>query len=227
MSPGNALWAHLGTALVLAALVFRLIRHRVSGSWVGGPILLLLTGLTYLPMGGSDVNGYVYAITGQLSLTSLALLGGVTTARLWGVGLLTRREREALMIGLGSLATAFYPLALGLTRLDPYALGFGDWPMQLAVCVLALLAWVSGRRRLALLLLGAIWVFQFGLGESDNLWDYLLDAWLGMYAVLWTVFVGLRRWLGGLRRGRRPAGKVQRFQPSSSASSQPVPSRSR
>jgi len=204
MSLVNALWAHLGTALVLAALVFRLTRYRVSGPWVGALVFLLLAGLTYLPVGGIDLGGYVYAFTGQLSLTSLALLAGVTTTRLWGVGLLTRHETEALLAGLASLAVVFYPLALGLTRLDPYALGFGDWPMPLAVCVIALLAWVSGRWRLALLLLGAIWAFQLGLGESDNLWDYLLDAWLGLYAVLWSVFVGLRRRLAG-RPTPRPA----------------------
>jgi hypothetical protein len=203
MSLANALWAHLGTALVLAALVFRLTRYRVSGPWVGGLVFLLLAGLTYLPVGGIDLGGYVYAVTGQLSLASLALLAGATTMRVWGAGLLTRRETEALLAGLAPLAVVFYPLALGLTRLDPYALGFGDWPMQLAVSVIAMLVWVSGRWRLSLLLLGVIWAFQLRLGESDNLWDYLLDAWLGLYAVLWTVFVGLRRRLAG-RPAPRP-----------------------
>jgi hypothetical protein len=205
MSLANALWAHLGTALVLAALVFRLTRYRVPGPWVGGLVFLLLAGLTYFPVGGIDLGGYVYAVTGQLSLASLALLAGVTTTRLWGVRLLTRRETEALLVGLSAVAVVFYPMALGLTRLDPYVLGFGNWPVQLAVCFIALLVWVLGRWRLALLLLGAIWAFQLRLGESDNLWDYLLDAWLGLYAVLWTVFVGLRRRLAGRPALRREA----------------------
>ena len=140
MSWSHALWAHLGTGLAVAALLLWRSRFRSLSPWFGGLVLLLLFGLTYLPVANIDLGGYVYAITGPLSLTSLLLLAGVAIRRLWGVDPLSRAERDMLLHGVAVIAICFYPLALGLTPFDPYALGFGDWGMQLVVCAAGLLA---------------------------------------------------------------------------------------
>ena len=60
--------------------------------------------------------------------------------------------------------------------------------LPLLAATAAGLAWWRGRRGTALVLLAALWCWLPALGESENLWDYLLDGWLWLYALTWVSF---------------------------------------
>jgi hypothetical protein len=93
------------------------------------------------------------------------------------------------------VAIAFYPFALGLGMIDPYAWGYGSIPFFIGVIVFAtvcgLVNWNKG-----------VWIFAIAIiawvahwHESTNLWDYLLDPFLA--------FWGMSAFFGLLYRNRR------------------------
>jgi hypothetical protein len=94
-----------------------------------------------------------------------------------------------LFSGFGGLA--FYPAALGLTNSDPYAWGY-DSPLLVALFVLSLVAVFYERFLPALCMTGAVAAFTLGIYESTNLWDYLVDPFLTVYALGW-IFLRVRR----------------------------------
>jgi hypothetical protein len=67
--------------------------------------------------------------------------------------------------------------------LDPYAWGYGSIALLLAVIATALLALLLGSNRIAIILALAILAWAAGWHESTNLWDYILDPFLGLWAI--------------------------------------------
>ena len=75
-----------------------------------------------------------------------------------------------------------YPTALGLTYFDLYAYGYYPIVLGPIVFVLFTSALWFGLTLPAVLLSTAFLAFAFGILESDNLWDYLLDPVVAVYA---------------------------------------------
>ena len=97
------------------------------------------------------------------------------------------------MGGAALTGLLLYPMALGLGPFDPYSLGFSGlgfsapWlPLLLAAAATA--AWWRGLRATAVVLLAVFWGWLLGVGESQNLWNYLLDAWLWLFALAWLPY---------------------------------------
>ena len=192
MSFTAGLWAHLQTGLLLlaaACLSPSGLRAR-PGFRVAAPSLLIPA--AFLPLDGSDVTGHVYAYTGALSLPGLLLVTRFAVRRLSCWRPLPEREHRTILIGAAFAALTLYPLALGLGPFDPYALGYAGQALPLILGLGAALSWWWGRRWTAVLLAAVLWAWLLELGESQNLWDYLLDAWLGLFAVFWMLTVPIR-----------------------------------
>jgi len=141
--------------------------------------------LMMVPLFGLSLAGWLRGIIGDLSLTTLLLLGSALYARLnpAATPLWDARERASLLLFISVMALMLYPFALGWGPLDPYRSGYGSIGL---IVMLALLALWALRRGLALLplaiaLAGTGW--SFACYESTNLWDYLLDAPLALYAL--------------------------------------------
>ena len=81
------------------------------------------------------------------------------------------------------MALLLYPFALGWGPLDPYRSGFGSIGLILMLALLALWALRRGLALLSLTIALAVTGWSFNLLESTNLWDYLLDAPLALYAL--------------------------------------------
>jgi len=120
---------------------------------------------------------YVRGFTGELSITSMLLL--------WTAYFSPKKIHvPAAMKGwIAIVALAFYPLALGVSMLDPYAWGYGSITLLAAVIITALIAWLAGFNRIAIILALAILAWAAGWHESSNLWDYILDPFLGLWAI--------------------------------------------
>lgn len=98
--------------------------------------------------------------------------------------LLPGEQQRMLSVTVLLVAVWFYPLSLGAAAPDPYALGFGDFRFSTALLLLGLAAWVSRAYALCLMLVLAQAAFHFRVLHSDNLWDYLLDPALVVYALV-------------------------------------------
>ena len=143
-----------------------------------------------LPLRGIPIGGYVRGIVGDLSVTSLLLLATAIVALASGPKLHDRGELRALAAFVLAGALFLYPMGLGLTSFDPYALGYSPHVRGFlaALAPVALFAWIRGRLLLLLALVLALAAFRFEVLESSNLWDYLLDPWLAAGMLGWAGF---------------------------------------
>jgi hypothetical protein len=98
-----------------------------------------------------------------------------------------RRELFAVLAVVLGGALFLYPMTLGLTRYDPYRLGFRSEGFLIVLALLALSAWLVRYRLLPAVLCAAAVAFGLQLGESQNLWDYLLDPFVSVFAAAWIV----------------------------------------
>ena len=138
-----------------------------------------------IPVFGLSLAGWLRGMVGDLSLTSVLLLGGALIVRVNPAmgGLWDARERASLLLFISVMALLLYPFALGWGPLDPYRSGFGSIGLILMLALLALWALRRGLALLSLTIALAVTGWSFNLLESTNLWDYLLDAPLALYAL--------------------------------------------
>ena len=149
--------------------------------WMLKVLLTVLIGnLFYWPLGfGMELPlaAYVRGVTGDLSIVTLLLL--------WTSALLSAKPTPILFkFAIVLLALSFYPFALGLGMIDPYAWGYGSIAFFIGVLTFALvcglLNWVKGVWIIAIAIIA--WAAHWH--ESANLWDYLLDPFLVIWALL-------------------------------------------
>ena len=153
-----------------------------------------------IPFGGLPIAAYVRGWMGDLSITSLMLLLMILLRPVFGWSKFALRARISLLILIVLAALMLYPMALGMGSFDPYRWGYGNpW----FLCCWLLLAVAACFCQLALVVFAiALAVLAWGAGwyESTNLWDYLLDPLLAIYATSALVRNGIQILLK-LRRG--------------------------
>ncbi|OWF65989.1 hypothetical protein B6A14_09580 [Polynucleobacter hirudinilacicola] len=152
-------------------------------------LILLIANLFFWPLGlGMELPlvAYVRGVVGDLSIVTMLLL--------W-TSLLPKNKPApfAFKFALALIAIIFYPLALGLGMMDPYAWGYGSIGFFIAVLFFALVCglahWSKG-----------VWIIAIGIlawaghwHESANLWDYLLDPFLAIWALTGLIAALYRR----------------------------------
>lgn len=142
--------------------------------------VLLLANLFFWPIGMSlelPLSAYVRGVTGELSIVTMLLL--------WSSVLpFAKKTPLGFKVAVALIAIAFYPLALGLGMLDPYAWGYGSIGLLIATIFFAMACGLAGWTK-------GVWILSFAIiawaahwHESANLWDYLLDPFLAIWALL-------------------------------------------
>jgi len=142
--------------------------------------VLLLVNLFFWPLGMSlelPLSAYVRGVTGELSIVTMLLL--------WSSVLpFAKKTPLEFKVSVTLIAIAFYPLALGLGMLDPYAWGYGSIGLLIATIFFAIVCGLAGWTK-------GVWILSFAMiawaahwHESANLWDYLLDPFLTIWALL-------------------------------------------
>ena len=152
-------------------------------------LALLIGNVLFWPLGlGMELPlvSYVRGVTGDLSI--------VLTLLLWSSLLPSSKPTPmAFKFAIVIIAIGFYPFALGLGMIDPYAWGYGSFAFLIAVIVFAVVCalanWTKGVWIIAIAIIA--WAAQWH--ESSNLWDYLLDPFLAIWALFSLVGMLYRR----------------------------------
>lgn len=187
-------WTGLsGIALVWLLLALRLpVAARLSQ-----PKRLLFVLVVYsavlLPIFGLSLAGFLRGLAGDLSTTSVLLLAAALAARLRQLAgeaqsqMWSASERFVLFAFLSLLALLLYPFALGIGTLDPYRSGFGGVSFIVILALLSLWAMRRGSYLLPAACSLAVLGWSMGWYESTNMWDYLIDVPLAIYAIVQTI----------------------------------------
>ena len=197
----------LAAALLALPGVRRLARPRLTALLAAVVILVLA------PLGTLPVAACVRGATGDLSITTLVLLGSVVLRWVTGWPPVDQRARFSLLGCISIAALALYPMALGVGLFDPYRLGYGSPWLLGALFAAALAAWFRRLDLIAICIALAVLAWTVRWYESNNLWDYLLDPLVSFYAVSVLARRGANRILRsfrGLRRGAAPVGFMVR-----------------
>ncbi len=181
----------LGNGLAIVVLVSRMPRvsrlvpsHR---GWLLGAVFVA----ALVPLGSLPLAGYLRGAIGDLSITTLTLLGAALLRMQLGRPVL--QDRNTLLLLLIVAAAGFYPLALGWGEYDPYRLGYGSYWLLAYLLGLALLAAWKGFFAVTFAIAAAVLAWSAGWYESTNLWDYLLDPLVAAYAVAAFIRQGVRK----------------------------------
>jgi hypothetical protein len=169
-------FGYLGCLLLVAAFA----------AWCAGrsrfrmAIALGSAAVLFVPVGELLAVEYLRAAIGDLSIVTQVLLAAFVLGHTPD-----RRQLAPIMAVALAGAVFLYPAALGVTVFDSYALGYASVPFIAVLAGLTLAAWYLRFEWLAACLLVAAAAKVAGVLESRNLWDYLVDPLLVLYAAFW------------------------------------------
>jgi len=152
-------------------------------------LLLFIGNIFFWPLGmGMELPlvAYVRGITGDLSVV-LSLL-------LWSTLLPSNKPAPiAFKFAVLVIAICFYPFALGVGMADPYAWGYGSGIFLVAVLFFALVCGLANWSKGVWIIAIAIIAWSVQWHESSNLWDYLFDPLLAIWAISSCIGMLFRR----------------------------------
>lgn len=204
--------ALLGIDLVLCAAGVRVLASRIDVTrWAKWAVIACLV-LLWLPFGVAQLPllAYVRGVSSDLSTTLVALACLSLGRRLFGWPPVAGREKRVLYVAIAVAAVVLYPTALGWSDWDAYRPGWGSFGLLGILLMLSLACWLYGLRLLPALVGLSLLAWVAGWMESGNLWDYLMDPWLAVLAMIHCVKAGVR---GVLCRYRLRAPSAQSSPP--------------
>lgn len=153
---------------------------------------LLVLGL-FVPIYGLSVSQWLRSVVGDLSVISWLVFLHILLRRLQGAALLNDAATNYLFSAVIVLGLVLYPSALGVSGFDVYRLGYSPVWLAGMLSILAIVAWLGSARALAFVILLPLLAFNVRLFESTNLWDYLLDPVIFVYALV--QMLPIRNWM--------------------------------
>jgi len=182
-----------GITLAIVTLLVRVPRVQALPLIRRAGVLVATVIVVSIPLWGVSPAGFVRGMTGDLSIGTLVLLALALVRAFSDRVLVSDQNRQALLKAILIVAVLFYPLVLGLGMFDPYRLGYGDLWFMFALLGLAVWSGLRYSTLFASCIALAVAAWSIGWYESPNLWDYLLDPWLAVYAFAVLVKTGLAR----------------------------------
>jgi hypothetical protein len=183
----NAIPGLLGCGLLGLAAIATAIRLRRLPLRARYAVMLAAALAVFVPIGDLPIAAYVRGVTADLSAATLVLAAAACFTRLTGRTLIGHRDKQALCWLLALAAAFLYPFALGWTRFDPYALGYGSIAFVIALLLVTLAAWWARLYVVVFIVVAAALAYLAGAYESRNLWDYLIDPLVSFYALAWLL----------------------------------------
>jgi hypothetical protein len=150
-------------------------------------LAILIGNILFWPLGMDlPLVAYVRGVTGDLSI--------VLTLLLWSSLLPSSKPTPiAFKFAVAIIAFCFYPFALGVSMIDPYAWGYGSIVFLATVLFFALVCGLANWSKGVWIIAIAIIAWSAHWHESANLWDYLLDPFLSIWAICTCIGVMYRR----------------------------------
>ncbi|MBU3538907.1 hypothetical protein [Polynucleobacter sp. UK-Gri1-W3] len=141
-------------------------------------LVILIGNIFFWPLGMNlPLVTYVRGVTGDLSI--------VLTLLLWSSLLPSNKPAPiAFKFAVAIISLCFYPFALGVGMVDPYSWGYGSLALLVAVLFFALVCGVANWGKGVWIIAIAILAWAAHWHESANLWDYLLDPFLAIWALI-------------------------------------------
>ena len=184
--------AMIEVSLSCAALMTLLLEKLSPKAWpfiVKAILAIVLANLFFWPLGFSlelPLAAYVRGITGDFSIVTMLLL--------WGALIPSSKPTPlGFKVAIVVLAIVFYPFALGLGMTDPYAWGYGSIAFLIGVILVAVICGLANWTKGVWIIAIAIIAWSAHWHESANLWDYLLDPFLVIWAIGTTLGALYRR----------------------------------
>ncbi len=176
-----------GISLLLSTILFRLLNLMEVKKQSCYLFTVLLFVISFIPFTGDSINLYFRGLLNDLSITSIILLCSYLYK--------PDRDREQTSVIFFIIVITglfFYPAALGFSAIDPYSWGFlnkdhGLFPPIIFLCSLSglmLYALIKNNTLLLLSLVLSTLAYQFRVLESQNIWDYLFDPVIFIYALI-------------------------------------------
>ncbi len=175
-------------ALMLVAVWMRLAARLPVPVRVGLAAILAVWALLPFPLG---LAGWVMSYLSHLSITSGLLAVAAIHHRLRGRYWLPVGQLRAVCLMLVALALFFYPMSLGSSYADPYALGFGDILFSSVLLAIGLFAALAFFRVTGFILrrlgghLGQAWQYLYARFLDHRVW--MLGV--GYFALLLTILL--------------------------------------
>ena len=188
MSPG----ATIGQTLLVSAVLLYLLPVPRFSAILRSATLVVCVGISFFRIGGLSLIAYPSGLLGDLSITTQILLACSIASRLTGVDVLPDRDRSFLLTTAAVSGLLLYPLSSGLTGLDLYSWGFGSGVLMIGLALATFVSWCFRPVAAVMLLLGVV-AFDLNLLASTNIWDYLLDPALVLFAWGWRLVLLMRR----------------------------------
>lgn len=184
--------ALIETSLSCAVLMILLLQKLSPKAWpfiVQAVLLIVLSNIFFWPLGLSlelPIAAYIRGITGDFSIVTMLLLWSSLIPSSKPVPL-------GFKAATATIAIVFYPFALGLGMTDPYAWGYGSVAFLIAVIVMAVICGLANWSKGVWIIAIAIIAWSAHWHESANLWDYLLDPFLAIWALATSLGALYRR----------------------------------
>ena len=173
-----------GCGLLTLAAIATLIRLRRFPVRVRYTVVLAAAFAFLIPISDLSIAAYVRGVTGDLSAATLVLAGAACFTQVTGRASIGHRDKQALCWLLALAAAFLYPFALGWTRFDPYALGYGSIEFVTALLLVTFAAWWARLDLIVFVIVAAALAYLAGAYDSRNLWDTLIDPLVALYAMV-------------------------------------------
>lgn len=188
----------LGQVLLASAIILLLFQVGKYPAIVRWTVLGISAVIGFFKIGDLRLIAYPGGVLGDLSITTQILLASVIVKQVLRIDILSARDRSSVFLAAAAGGLVLYPLSSGLTMLDIYSLGFESTALLIGLAVLAVMGWYL-RPGAAIVVPVSVIAFNFGWLTSTNVWDYLLDPMLALFAWGWLLIVFTSRPLSTAR----------------------------
>jgi len=188
----------LGQVLLASAIILSLFQVGKYPAIVRWTVLGISAVIGFFKIGDLRLIAYPGGVLGDLSITTQILLASVIVKQVLRIDILSARDRSSVFLAAAAGGLVLYPLSSGLTMLDIYSLGFESTALLIGLAVLAVMGWYL-RPGAAIVVPVSVIAFNFGWLTSTNVWDYLLDPMLALFAWGWLLIVFTSRTLSTAR----------------------------
>lgn len=177
----------LGNILIITAVLTKFIPLQQYSNGVRIALLLAFVFIGLIPINNLVVVGYLRGGIGDPSIMTMLLVSSYLIRHYTQLTPIPDADFKIMMLAYAAIGIAYYPFALGISLVDPYAWGYGSiWAglAVLAVCTLLIRIKLSVACILVTL---CVIAYLLKVLESRNLWDYLIDPMLWVYAIIYAV----------------------------------------